>query len=387
MGFSPLTDVILPTNKYSSRHGRNITRAIIHNWHGMYGGIERLVYSSDQASSNYIILSVSYKMPRAGRRLNGTTVPAGTVLPAGTIIGSVDENYRAWTSGSQAADGNSITFEIQNDVTDGSGRISKAAWNSSVRLLADIANRYRWGTLKFGTTVRGHKEFQSTSCPGKYLWPRMSSLASQAQAARKGGTPSAPKPSTPVTNYNKGGYSAAYVKDIQKRLVTRNYDIGKAGVDGSLGKDTFNAIKRFQKANGLVQDGIPGPKTLAKLRATPATPGATTLVEDGLFGPASTRRLQQVLGTKVTGQIGGQRAVNRKRHANMKSLYYKASGNSAAILALQKKLGIDYKGGPGQFGPATIKAWQRKLGVTADGYFGPETAKAAQRALNRGKLW
>jgi peptidoglycan hydrolase-like protein with peptidoglycan-binding domain len=36
--------------------------------------------------------------------------------------------------------------------------------------------------------------------------------------------------------------------------------------DGKFGPATESAVKRLQKANGLVADGIVGPKTLAKLR-------------------------------------------------------------------------------------------------------------------------
>lgn len=211
--FSPLTDVILETTKRSSRGSTRVSRVIVHNWAGIYGGIERLVYSKDAASANYIILSQAYKMPRSGRRLNGATVPAGTVLPAGTIIGSVDENYRAWTSGSWEADAPSITFEIQNSERGPSGLISQAAWNSTVRLLAELANRYKWGELKFGTTVRGHKEFQSTSCPGNYLWPRMSQLAADAQKVRTGQTP------------QKDGFLMALTDAEQKKLYGRIQNI------------------------------------------------------------------------------------------------------------------------------------------------------------------
>ena len=198
MTFSPLTDVILETTKRSSRGSTRVSRVIVHNWAGMHGGIERLVYSTDLASSNYIILSQAYKMPRSGRRLNGSTVPAGTILPAGTIIGSVPEEYRAWTSGSAAADNSSITFEIQNSTPAIPGEISQAAWNSSVRLLADIAKRYQFSQIKFGSTVRGHKEFQNTSCPGPWLWPRLPQLAADAQQARTNPNTN-PAPAKPTT--------------------------------------------------------------------------------------------------------------------------------------------------------------------------------------------
>ena len=219
MTFSPLTDVILETTKRSSRGNTRVSRVIVHNWAGMYGGIERLVYSTDAASSNYIILSQAYKMPRSGRRLNGSTVPAGTVLPAGTIIGSVPEEYRAWTSGSAAADNSSITFEIQNSTPAIPGEISQAAWNSSVRLLADIAKRYQFPKIEFGSTVRGHKEFQDTSCPGPWLWPRLPQLA--ADARKPAINPSTSTPDTPVTTQEE---------DEEMKGLTYTIDAGKTRI-------------------------------------------------------------------------------------------------------------------------------------------------------------
>ena len=91
MTFSPLVDKQLVTDKRSSRYGASITRVIVHHWAGTNGGVERLVQSSDLASANYIILS------------------------DGTLIGSVPEEYQAWTSGSQSADSRRslLKFRIQ----------------------------------------------------------------------------------------------------------------------------------------------------------------------------------------------------------------------------------------------------------------------------------
>ncbi|MCG4565358.1 peptidoglycan-binding protein [Anaerosalibacter bizertensis] len=54
-------------------------------------------------------------------------------------------------------------------------------------------------------------------------------------------------------------------KIIQKRLRKKGYNIGKAGVDGIFGKDTENAVKSFQKDNGLKVDGIVGRNTWKEL--------------------------------------------------------------------------------------------------------------------------
>ncbi len=52
-------------------------------------------------------------------------------------------------------------------------------------------------------------------------------------------------------------------RDIQTALKNAGYDIG--AIDGKMGKNTRQAIKAFQKANGLEADGKVGTKTWAAL--------------------------------------------------------------------------------------------------------------------------
>lgn len=61
------------------------------------------------------------------------------------------------------------------------------------------------------------------------------------------------------------GSKGEYVTLLQTMLVNRGYDIGSSGVDGDFGKATEKAVKSFQKASGLVDDGIVGEKTWAAL--------------------------------------------------------------------------------------------------------------------------
>lgn len=55
--------------------------------------------------------------------------------------------------------------------------------------------------------------------------------------------------------------------DVQHALARLGYDIGPAGVDGEIGGDTGAAVQSFQRARGLVADGIPGDITKAALDA------------------------------------------------------------------------------------------------------------------------
>lgn len=58
----------------------------------------------------------------------------------------------------------------------------------------------------------------------------------------------------PVLRYGAQGYAVRYVQ----------FRIGSA-IDGKFGPNTRNAVIAFQAKNGLVQDGVVGPKTWAKL--------------------------------------------------------------------------------------------------------------------------
>ncbi|MHB1545547.1 MAG: peptidoglycan-binding domain-containing protein [bacterium] len=57
--------------------------------------------------------------------------------------------------------------------------------------------------------------------------------------------------------------SSATVKAVQQALAKDGLFKGK--VDGMIGPVTTNAVKAFQKKNGLKADGIIGPMTLKKL--------------------------------------------------------------------------------------------------------------------------
>lgn len=166
MTFSSLISGTLPHhNKFSSRYGAKITRGINHHWAGTQGGDSRLVNPNEAVSANYILYS------------------------DGRLFGQVPEEYRAWTSGSPAADNPSITIEIQNsggrvnnnDNDPNSWPISPRAMDTLIKLWADIGRRYKWGTIN-RSRLFGHREFASTACPGGYVWHRLTWIAEQADA-------------------------------------------------------------------------------------------------------------------------------------------------------------------------------------------------------------
>lgn len=74
-----------------------------------------------------------------------------------------------------------------------------------------------------------------------------------------------------INNNKPYHWSRTYIKTIQTLLNKCGW---KLVVDGILGAKTVTAIYEFQAKYGLVKDGIPGTKTLAKLKAVTA-PSAT----------------------------------------------------------------------------------------------------------------
>lgn len=61
------------------------------------------------------------------------------------------------------------------------------------------------------------------------------------------------------------------VKKLQTALDELGYDLGAPGIDGVIGPITEKAIKAFQEANGILADGVVGPKTLAALEKAGAS--------------------------------------------------------------------------------------------------------------------
>ena len=61
------------------------------------------------------------------------------------------------------------------------------------------------------------------------------------------------------------GHKFSTVKGLQLLLIGHDFSCGSYGADGSFGSATDEAVRAFQKANGLTVDGIVGAATWSKL--------------------------------------------------------------------------------------------------------------------------
>lgn len=110
--------------------------------------------------------------------------------------------------------------------------------------------------------------------------------------------------------------------------------------------------------------------------------------EDGKFYTESVRRMQKWLGTYADGSLSNQLESCRKylpAIAPACSFSSTAKGGSAAIKALQRVIGVTADGYMGYNTVYALQIYLNKRGYdcgTPDGYFGSKTAKAFQIFLN-----
>lgn len=247
MTVSTLTARTVPHHeKRSTRGGTPVSYMIVHHWAGTSGGDARLVNPSADVSANYILYS------------------------SGELVGQVPEEYRAWTSGSPAADNPAITIETQNSAAGGDWPVSDEALEKLAQLAADLCERYGWGTLD-RSRVRGHREFAQTACPGPYLFARLDWIVERGNEIIGGGEP--PRPD------KKRDEDMPRILNVRTVLTPTSAPEGKIYFDGGPGVGIkhisnpyhLNLLERFlADAPGSVF--LPGELTIINTYLAPNTP-------------------------------------------------------------------------------------------------------------------
>jgi len=109
---------------------------------------------------------------------------------------------------------------------------------------------------------------------------------------------------------SKMGSSGAEVLAIQKALQKKGYYYGS--LDGIYGTATKNAVRNFQKDNGLTVDGIAGKQTLAKLNISGQTNSGYSSADYNLLARLISAEAR---GESYTGQVAvGAVVLNRVEH-------------------------------------------------------------------------
>lgn len=105
----------------------------------------------------------------------------------------VEEKDRSWCSSNRANDNRAVTIEVASS-SYAPFVVSNAAYNATIRLVADICKRNGieklvWSNDKNervnhlnGANMTVHRDFVNKQCPGDYLYSRMGDIAEKVNA-------------------------------------------------------------------------------------------------------------------------------------------------------------------------------------------------------------
>lgn len=167
--------------------------------------------------------------------------------------------------------------------------------------------------------------------------------------------------------------------DIDAEHVIRHYDATRKNCPAPFVNDE-SRWNDFKKALG--------DKTTNNTSSSSNSTNSTSkkkLDVDGKWGTATTKRAQEVFGTTVDGIVSNQRIEYKSKNPGLvESFEWKSNptGYSELIKAIQKKVGATQDG---WIGTNTIKKMQKYFGTVQDGCISnpSDVVKAFQRWLNK----
>lgn len=221
---------------------------------------------------------------------------------------------RSFPHGAHVSGQNSTSLGIETEGTFTSVHPTSAQWSALVSLCAYLCQTYRLPA----SAIFGHRNYNSTACPGDVLYARLGQLRNDV-AARLGGGSTGPVTTRPWPTLRVG--STGFRVTAAQRLLRHS---GRSlTIDGSFGSQTQSAVISFQRAKGIVADGVIGRQTWESPLAVTVRSGASSnavralqgalnargasLAVDGAFGSktlAAVRSFQSSRGLAVDGVVG-----------------------------------------------------------------------------------
>lgn len=234
----------------------------------------------------------------------------------GRIALIVEEKNRSWCTSSASNDHRAITIEVASDTTHPYA-VNNAAYNSLIKLCADICKRngikqLKWSTSKTsrvnhknGCNMTVHRDYAAKACPGEWLYSRHGEIAKQVNALLGIATETVSPP--PITSKPASTSSASNSKvlEFQKAAIADGFKFPKYGADGQWGsecssvasvaivkkRNTYkykNLTKIVQRAVGVTADGLCGTRTRAAIIVYQKKKGLTA---DGCVGLKTWRKI------------------------------------------------------------------------------------------------
>lgn len=107
------------------------------------------------------------------------------------------------------------------------------------------------------------------------------------------------------------------VTDMQIMLIAVGYSCGSCGADGKFGKDTGDALEKFQSENGLTVDRLYGEKSKAKLESLYAAKKATdnpSYVVGSTYTLQAEMKVREGAGTGFPAKTYDKLTADGKKH-------------------------------------------------------------------------
>ena len=228
-----------------------------------------------------------------------------------------------------------------------------------------------WGTVQDGSTPTPNPTSSVIVFDGTTPTPGAGATIEVVTTPPAASPPTAPVTPTPTPpSLQKGFKGSDAVRAVQRRLKELGYYKGAA--DGDFGPATEEAVKAFQRANGLKADGKVGKQTLAKMNAKTAI---------------SYKEAHATAAPKNTGKGTTTKATNTPRPTatpNLTKDYYLTVGaKGKKVETLQRRLielgwlSGKVTGTYDERTAAAVSAFQRKTkDLWEDGIAGPDTLRA-----------
>lgn len=168
--------------------------------------------------------------------------------------------------------------------------------------------------------------------------------------------------------------------------VYRHWDVNGKSCPAPWASKNSSGWTKFKKAIGASTSSTTSSSASSSSSSSSSSSGSSgTITVDGYWGKNTTKRLQQILGTTVDGAVSHQYKTYKSDNPGLDSGWKwedNPSGYSPLIKAVQKKVGATQDG---YIGPKTIKAIQKWMGTTQDGCFSAPSPciKKLQQWINK----
>lgn len=231
----------------------------------------------------------------------------------------VSDNDAAWSDANSTSNNSTLSIEHANSTAGPTWQISDQTMATGARLVATLHRLYGLGRPS-RKTVRMHRDYYATACPGPYMVDHLNDYIAAAGRWYDGETPEpapTPEPTAQTAVWDlpstwKVGAVGPAVTKLGQRLVIHAAALGlpepyKVGPGPEFTETDRAAVAAFQKAQGWTgadADGYPGPETFRRLAAEPKSSTTYTIATWNLKSPT-------LIGKWLTWPLrrGGQRDI------------------------------------------------------------------------------